>query len=185
MSIVPIVTFIEIYDPKSVPDSGDIQHAIWHRFQNSEPSLSGIQWGISVAIVGGGANFDVLAFIYQGATRSNDGSNLESALVLANESSNREGAVGANKLSMSYAAEAVNNGYSVRVSTCQMTDTTFSAVKTVLAFDIWKIASMGYDNASIEILLTSSIDAVGGNTGRFLTSSLVGHIPVTAQIATR
>ena len=181
MSIVPIITFIEIYDPKLVPDSGDITSAIQYRFQNSEPSSS----GISDAKVGGGANFDFLAFIYQGATRSNDGSNLESALVLANESSNREGSVGANKLSMSYAAEAVNNGYSVRVSTCQMTDTTFSVVKTVLAFDIWKIASMGYDNASIEILLTSSIDAVGSNTGRFLTSSLVGHLPVTSTIQTR
>ena len=66
-----------------------------------------------------------------------------------------------------------------------MTDLTFSAVETVLASDIWKIASMGYDNASIEILLTSSIDAVGGNTGRFLTSSLVGHLPVTGRIVTR
>ena len=108
-------------------------------------------------------------------------------MVLANESNDREGipSVGANKLSMSYAAEAVNNGWSVRVSTCQMTDTTFSSIKTILATDIWKIVSMGYDNASIEILLTSSIDAVGGNTGRFLTSSLVGHLPVTAQIQTR
>ena len=86
---------------------------------------------------------------------------------------------------MSYAAEAVNNGWSVRVSTCKMTDLTFSAVDAILATDIWKIASMGYDNATIELLLTSSIDAVGGNTGRFLTSSLVGHLPVTGQIVTR
>ena len=185
MSIVPIVTFIEIYDPKSVPDSGDIKNAIWHRFQNSEPSLSGIQWSGPDENHTTNEKFDFLSFIYQGATRSNDGSNLESALVLANESNNREGSVGANKLSMSYAAEAVNNGFSVRVSTCRMTDATFSMVETVLAFDIWKIASMGYDNATIELLLTSSIDAVGSNTGRFLTSSLVGHIPVTAQIATR
>ena len=66
-----------------------------------------------------------------------------------------------------------------------MTDLTFSAVDAILATDIWKIASMGYDNATIELLLTSSIDAVGGNTGRFLTSSLVGHLPVTGQIITR
>jgi hypothetical protein len=44
---------------------------------------------------------------------------------------------------------------------------------------------MGYDNTSIEILLTSMIDAVGGNIGRFLTSSLVGHLPVTASMRTR
>ena len=181
MSAIALVTFIEIYDPELVLPSGDISGAVQHRFQNSEPSIS----GISDAKVGGGAKFSFLSFIYQGATRSNDGNNLESALVLANESTNREGSVGANKLSMSYAAEAVNKGYSVKVSICKMTDLTFSAVETVLAFDIWKIASMGYDNATIELLLTSSIDAVGGNTGRFLTSSLVGHLPVTGRIVTR
>ena len=181
MSAIALVTFIEIYDPELVPASGDITNAVQYRFQNSEPSIS----GISDAKVGDGAKFNFLSFIYQGATRSNDGNNLESALVLANESTNREGSVGANKLSMSYAAEAVNKGYSVKVSVCKMTDLTFSAVETVLAFDIWKIASMGYDNATIELLLTSSIDAVGGNTGRFLTSSLVGHIPVTGSIVTR
>ena len=178
---VALVTFIEIYDPKLVPASGNIASAIQYRFQNSEPSSA----GISDPKVGGGAKFNFLSFLYQGATRSKDGNNLESALILANESNDREGSIGANKLSMSYAAEAVNNGWSVRVSTCKMTDLTFSAVETILGIDTWKIVSMGYDNASIEILLTSSIDAVGGNTGRFLTSSLVGHLPVTAQIQTR
>ena len=86
---------------------------------------------------------------------------------------------------MSYAAEAVNNGWSIRVSTCKMTDLTFSVVEAVLAIDTWKISSMGYNNTTIEILLSSSIDAVGGNIGRFLTSSLVGHLPVTGRIATR
>jgi len=177
MSAIALVTFIEIYDPSLVPASGDISAAIQHRFQNSEPTSAGITFN--------GATFNFLSFIYQGATRSNDGNNLESTLILANESSDREGSLGANKLSMSYAAEAVNNGWSVRVSTCQMTDLTFSSVKTTLATDIWKITSMGYDNSSIEILLSSTIDAVGGNIGRFLTSSLVGHIPVTATIQTR
>ena len=177
MSAIALVTFIEIYDPRLVPASGDISAAIQHRFQNSEPTSTGITFN--------GATFNFLSFIYQGATRSNDGNNLESTLILANESSDREGSVGANKLSMSYAAEAVNNGWSVRVSTCQMTDLTFSSVKTTLATDIWKITSMGYDNSSIEILLSSTLDAVGGNIGRFLTSSLVGHIPVTATIQTR
>lgn len=185
MSIVPIITFIEIYDPKEVPTSGDITNAIEHRFQNSEPSLSGIQWSGPDPTHTTNHKFSFLSFIYQGATRTNDGSNIESALILANESNNREGSVGTNKLSMSYAAEAVNKGWSIRVSTCQMTDPTFSLVKTILATDIWKITSMGYDNATIEILLTSSIDAVGANIGRFLTSSLVGHLPVTSQIQTR
>ena len=179
-SAIALVTFIEIYDPKSVPASGDITNAIEHRFQNSEPTRAGIK----DPKVGGNKKFDFLSFIYQGATRSKDGNNLESAIILANESEDREGsgAIGTNKLSMSYAAEAVNKGWSIRVSTCKMTDLTFSSVESVLAVDIWKIVSMGYDNATIEIMLSSSIDSVGGNIGRFLTSNLVGHLPVTGRI---
>jgi len=178
---VALVTFIEIYDPDLVDNNGNISGAVQYRFQNSEPSSA----GISDSKVGGGAKFNFLSFLYQGATRSKDGNNLESALILANESNDREGSVGANKLSMSYAAEAVNNGWSVRVSTCKMTDLTFSAVETILGIDTWKIVSMGYDATTIEILLSSTIDAVGGDIGRFLTSSLVGHLPVTGRIVTR
>ncbi len=183
MSAIALVTFIEIYNPKDVPTSGDISSAVQYRFQNSEPSSA----GITDSKVGGGAKFNFLSFLYQGATRSKDGDNLEAAIVLANESEDREGsgAIGANKLSMSYAAEAVNSGWSIKVSTCKMTDLTFSAVEAVLAVDTWKISSMGYNNTTIEILLSSSIDAVGGNIGRFLTSSLVGNLPVTGRIATR
>ena len=181
MSAIALVTFIEIYNPKDVPTSGDISSAVQYRFQNSEPSSA----GITDSKVGGGAKFNFLSFLYQGATRSKDGDNLEAAIILANESEDREGSMGTNKLSMSYAAEAVNSGWSIRVSTCKMTDLTFSAVETVLGVDTWKISSMGYDNATIELMLSSSIDSVGGDTGRFLTSSLVGHIPVTGQIQSR
>ena len=181
MSAIALVTFIEIYNPKDVPTSGDISSAVQYRFQNSEPSSA----GITDSKVGGGAKFNFLSFLYQGATRSKDGDNLEAAIVLANESEDREGSIGTNKLSMSYAAEAVNSGWSIKVSTCKMTDLTFNAVETVLAIDTWKISSMGYDNTTIEILLSSSIDAVGGNIGRFLTSSLVGNLPITGRLATR
>ena len=196
MSAIALVTFIEIYDPKLVDNDGNINHvdaatgkgpAVQYRFQNSEPSIDGIQWVGPDPRNVTAHKFNYLSFLYQGATRSNDGNNLESSLILANESEDREGvpSIGANKLSMSYAAQAVNSGWSVRVSTCQMTDLTFSTIKSVLATDTWKITSMGYDNSSIEILLSSSIDAVSSNIGRFLTSSLVGHIPTTATIQTR
>ena len=181
MSAIALVTFIEIYNPKDVPTSGDISSAVQYRFQNSEPSSA----GITDSKVGGGAKFNFLSFLYQGATRSKDGDNLEAAIILANESEDREGSMGTNKLSMSYAAEAVNSGWSIKVSTCKMTDLTFNAVETVLAIDTWKISSMGYNNTTIEILLSSSIDAVGGNIGRFLTSSLVGNLPITGRLATR
>ena len=113
MSAIALVTFIEIYNPKDVPTSGDISSAVQYRFQNSEPSSA----GITDSKVGGGAKFNFLSFLYQGATRSKDGDNLEAAIVLANESEDREGSIGTNKLSMSYAAEAVNSGLSIKVST--------------------------------------------------------------------
>ena len=185
MSAVALVTFIEIYDPKSVPSSGDISNSVIHRFQNSEPTRAGIQWSGPDPQHTVNERFDFLSFLYQGATRTKDGNNLESALVLANESNDREGSIGANKLSMSYAAEAVDKGWSIRVSVCQMTDLTFSSIEAVLATDIWKIVSMGYDNATIEVMLSSTIDAVGSNTGRFLTNRLVGHLPVTGRISAR
>ena len=179
---IAIVTFIEIYDPKLVPNTGDISSAVQHRFQNSEPTLAVIK---DPKVVNN-EKFDFLSFIYQGATRSKDGNNLESAIILANEGEDREGSgaiKGTNKLSMSYAAEAVNKGWSIRVSTCKMTDLTFSSVETILATDIWKIVSMGYDQTTIEIMLSSAIDSVGGNIGRHLTSNLVGHLPVTGRIS--
>ena len=86
-SAIALVTFIEIYDPKLVPASGDITNAIEYRFQNSEPT----RVGIKDPKVGSNAKFDFLSFIYQGATRSKDGNNLESAIILANESEDREG----------------------------------------------------------------------------------------------
>ena len=47
------------------------------------------------------------------------------------------------------------------------------------------LASSSVCISTIELMLSSSIDSVRGDTGRFLTSSLVGHIPVTGQIMSR
>ena len=94
MSAIALVTFIEIYDPKLVDNNGNIANAVQYRFQNSEPSSA----GITDSKVGGGAKFNFLSFLYQGATRSKDGDNLEAAIVLANESNDREGSIVANKL---------------------------------------------------------------------------------------
>lgn len=130
-----------------------------------------------------GRSYEFLNFIYQGATRTRNGDNLESILVLAS-----------NKISSGYAQKileghAVNsNGqttitpYQVVVTTCLM-QPNFSQVKKVICTEYWMAASMGYDVQTLEVLLTSGIDAVAANiSNMFLSTKRVGALPTTAQI---
>ena len=85
---------------------------------------------------------------------------------------------------MNYAQDAVNNGWCVYVHVCKM-NTAFTTVEDVISTDCWNVTSMGYDSSNIEVMLSTGVDAVGGNIGRFLTSSLVGHLPITGTIRTK
>tara|TARA_Y100001951_G_scaffold99504_1_gene101618 strand:+ start:99 stop:698 length:600 start_codon:yes stop_codon:yes gene_type:complete len=112
-----------------------------------------------------------LPFLYQGAAKNRSGDNLEAALVLAN-----------NRLAMNRAIEAVRNRWTVEVAVCKVDPTNF-AIQRKLTTETWLAASMSYDPTTIEVLLSSGIDAVGSNApGRVLTSQLCGHLPTTGQI---
>ena len=116
---------------------------------------------------------EYLSFIYQGATLNRSGDNLESSLMLAN-----------NQISMSYATIAVEKKYHMKVDTYLMRED-FTPNRLLTSED-WLITSLGYDPTTIELLLSSSIDAVGANApNRILTKNLVGHLPITGQIQTR
>ena len=116
---------------------------------------------------------EYLSFIYQGATLNRSGDNLESNLILAN-----------NAISMSYAKAAVDSKFHMKVDTYLMRED--FTPNRLLTSETWLITSLGYDPQTIELLLSSSIDAVGANApNRILTKNLVGHLPVTAQIQTR
>lgn len=115
-----------------------------------------------------------LGFIYQGATKNRTGDNMESTLVLAN-----------NQIAMDIARRAVDNRWQVRVDTCIMDPETFDVQRTI-AIENWIAATMAYDFETIEITLSSSIDAVGANSpNRVLTQSMVGALPTTGQIRNR
>lgn len=115
-----------------------------------------------------------LSFIYQGAAKNRTGDNLESALVLA-----------ANQVSMNAVRDAVANQSKVTVRTALMSDD-FSTMQRELAVEYWIAASMSYDTESIEVLLSSAIDAVGARTpNRVLTRELVGDLPVSGSIFSR
>ena len=127
------------------------------------------QNGRHVAISG----FQYLSFIYQGATRNRSGDNMTSSLILAN-----------NELSMNYAQQIVINKYHIKVETWLMTEA-FERNKE-LTEETWLAATMSYDPETIELVLSSAIDAVGANApDKVLTRNLVGSLPVTGSLQNR
>ena len=171
MTLIALTTFIQILDK-----DGNIQSD--KLFQNSK-----VDTPISANLGATGTlSYKYLSFIYQGAVKTNTGDNLEASLILANKISNTSPV---NKLSMNYAIEALENKERVNVYVYKM-DSTFSNLEgNALTIDKWAVSSLGYDSQTIQVLLSSGIDAVGGNTGKYLSSRLVGSLPVTGRIASR
>ena len=119
------------------------------------------------------SGFKYLSFIYQGAARNRSGDNMMSSLILANS-----------ELSMNYAQQIVLNKYHVKVETWLMTDS-FER-QTELTEEQWLASSMSYDPETIEVILSSAIDAVGANApDRVLTRDIVGSLPVTGSLQKR
>ncbi len=120
-----------------------------------------------------GQNVGFLSFIYQGATKNRAGDNLESTLVLAN-----------NPISKSLGVAAVNGRWQVKVTTCTLTSQL--AVARIISTENWIVSSLAYDPVTVELALSSSIDAVGASVpNRVLTQRQVGAIPVSGQIQNR
>ena len=117
--------------------------------------------------------FQYLSFLYQGAARNRSGDNMESSLILAN-----------NAIGMNHAREAVDNKYHIDVDTFLM-NTDFTTNK-LLTRETWLAASLSYDPTTVEVLLSSAIDAVGANApNKVLTTAMVGHLPITGTIQSR
>ena len=124
--------------------------------------------------IGSVSGHQYLSFIYQGAAKNRTGDNIESSLILS-----------ANLLSMNAARRAVREKASVKVETYVM-NSTFTSRVSPLTEENWIAASMSYDTETIEILLSSAIDAVGANApNRVLTRDLVGDLPVSGTITNR
>ena len=153
MTVVALTAFLTVKKP-----NGDVEY----RFQN----------GKHQAVDG----HDYLSFLYQGAAMNRSGDNLEASIILAN-----------NPISMGHVKEFVTNKYQILVETFLM-DTNFNkdtAAKNggKLTGEQWLAASMRYDPESIELLLSSAIDAVGANAPQqTLTRQRCAHLPLTGQI---
>lgn len=141
---------------------------VTHRYQNSEKG----------GIIVDGQKFKYLSFIYQGAAKNRTGDNMEAQLVLANSASDSR----TNPLSMDVAHEAVKKRWNIEVSTRSMRLPDFTVSRT-LTTEFWIAAAMVYDFQTIEITLSSSIDAVGTSVPhRVLTTFAVGALPTSGQI---
>ena len=122
------------------------------------------------------AGHDYLSFLYQGAAMNRSGDNLEASLILAN-----------NLLSMNHVKEFVDNKYLVKVETFLMTadfnKDTAAANNGKISGELWLAAGMSYDAESIELNLSSAIDAVGANAPQqTLTKARCSHLPLTGQV---
>lgn len=156
MAVVALTTFVEVRDSRD---------RVRYRYQNSQP-------GVRLKL--NNQDYTYLSFMYQGAAKSRTGDNLEAALVMS-----------VNWLSQGIAAQAVQQNWRVRVDTCVM-NSAHTAVSRTLTTDYWLVASMGYDTSTVEVVLSSAIDAVGANAPtRVLTPFQVGALPVTASISNR
>ena len=120
--------------------------------------------------------YNYLSFLYQGAAMNRSGDNLEASLVLAN-----------NLLSMNHVKEFVDNKYLVEVETFLMTadfnKDMAAANNGKISGELWLAAGMRYDSQSIELILSSAIDAVGANAPQqTLTKARCSHLPLTGSL---
>ena len=158
-----------IVNDKDEDDNGE-----WltkHRWQNVNPSTT---------VVRNGKNYSFLPFIYNGATRTRTGDNIEASL-----------AVSTNQISMDYAYDivvifqpkAASHQTAGRVQTCLFNDD-FTSVSKILTREEWIGASMGYSNDVVEIQLASAIDAGFQDCNQYLDEATVGRLPTTSRVTT-
>ena len=167
MSFVALTNFITVtkFDGTN-PNKTGTAFSPYNKFQNGKHGLVPNKDDSSL-------KYNYLSFIYQGAARNRSGDNMTSSLILANS-----------EISMNFAIEAVQEKYHIKVETWLMTDA--FAQQTKLTEEQWLASSLSYDPESIEVILSSAIDAVGASSpDRVLTQEIVGHLPVTGSLQNR
>ena len=171
-SLIVLCQFVRILDhggaQGDVPDEDDLGVKTQGAFQNGYP-------GKMPKLDGDPTDYPYLGFIYQGAALTTTGDNLQASLVVAN-----------NQLSMALILEGVQKKWQLKVETYLMKpdDPEGSVIKR-LAMEKWLMTSMTYDYETIEITLSSAIDAItAGVPQRTLSQELVGDLPTTGGINT-
>lgn len=155
MSLTAFTNLVTITDTRGI---------VQYRYQNS--TESNLRYN--------NANHQFVPFIYQGASKSRTGDNLQAALVFSS-----------NWLSTGIAKQAVENNWRVKVETLQA-NPQYTQLGPKLTEENWICASMTYDETTVELILSSGIDAVGATAPhRRLRTDQVGALPVTGSIQNR
>ena len=174
MAKIHIANFVEVRH-WIVPDDDERDNGFWqtqNRFQNA--NKKSIRYNDD--------RWDFLSFIYQGATRTRTGDNIEASLL-----------VSTNQISMDHAYDIVVIDFNknqhhikrqVRVDTCLFNDDFTRVIKT-LTTEYWIGATMGYDETAVEIQLASAVDSVfAGLPNQYLDETNVGRLPTTSRVTT-
>ena len=157
MSFIRIANFVDVY---TVDSQGT--EVVKHRYQNAAPK-STVRYD--------SADYQYLSFIYQGAAKSRTGDNLQAALILS-----------VNQLSQGISRQMLLDRDHVHVRTVVM-ETKSDAVNRLLTEEYWLAATMTYDTTTVELILSSGIDAVGANAPNpVLDRDRVGPLPITGSI---
>jgi len=167
MSITYLTTFLHLTKPTDPNFNKFFQNSVRTDFNNLTAASNSISHNDE--------SYQFLPFIYQGAAKTKSGDNLEAQLILAN-----------NAISMNHVKNAIDERHNVKVEVCKMNNVNNEfTVNKVLTVENWLIASFAYDATTIEVLLSSAIDAVGTTApNRIFTTDLVGFLPRTGNIQT-
>ena len=165
MTVEAITTFIRIFDN----NNDEI-----HRFQNSNTSSEVTYAPVEASCFDGSTaslSYPYLPFIYNGATKSIAGDNIESTLTFE-----------ATALTLANAYEAVEGFYGIEVVTVLMAPDTFVQNRP-LTSECWVISGMNYNVDGVQLRLSTAIDAVTASVpNQVLRSDAVGALPVSSRI---
>jgi len=177
-SLVVLTTFIDIIDHTASlgdiiddPNEGEGLKKP-KRYQNGSPQENIL---LPNQISYPDTAYEWLPFIYQGAAQTISGDNLTATLVLSN-----------NTLSYARVYEAVINRYQIKVQTWLMDPSNPTKALRKLVQEKWLATNFVFDAQTIEITLSSAIDAIEAAVPvRVLTQEMVGNLPVTGNIQNR
>ena len=118
-----------------------------------------------------GEKYQLLPFLYQGATKTKNGDNISSQLILPT-----------NQLTLAWTRDAVNNNWVVEVRTYQLTDS-YTPITPPLGQEIWLCTGMSYSTQSTQLELSSPLDAIQATVPNLrFTAKQVGALPTTGAI---
>ncbi len=136
---------------------------ILHRFQN---------FFIGAEATYDSATYLFVPFGFSGVTVNRTGDGLEATLVFPN-----------NTLSRGLADTAINDNYVVEVEVLLVDSEDASGTHTKVHSFIGQIVSGQWDNVSLNLQLSSVLDAVGTDVPRrSLTQKLIGNLPISNNV---